>query len=292
MILDLSQPKTDKDHKDNQCFVELWKTHVKFAVQKLWNLDTNRLTPGVDYDLNLPVIRQKGDNTPEHLFKFVSNKPSKMPTFQLFYHLLDNYIPETGIPEEVDTHELSENQAFIKACLQTAPMIYTYNYLKAKGKFHGTEADFEKELDTLWFKLYRREGRGQDSSAFEHVFVGEIRNGEAKAFHNWITLYFYEKAGKIDYEGFVPSKNEKPDPTSHVIPIRFTFKGALKPFSTSFIGTAPEFELSMYTLLFYFGKQDTRVILDDINLNIKIYPFYEKGGDGSKLIGSAFPEIV
>ncbi|CAG8681935.1 1163_t:CDS:2 [Funneliformis caledonium] len=267
---------------------------VTLAVQKLWDLDTNRLTPGVDYDLNLPLALRRGDNTRDHLFKFVSNKPSKMPTFQLFYHLLDNYIPETGIPEEVDTHELSENQAFLKACLQTAPMIYTLNYLKAKGLFQGTEAAFEKALDKIWFKLYRREGVGKDSSAFEHVFVGEVRNGEAKAFHNWITLYFYEKTGKIDYEGFVPSRgrNEKPDPTAHIIPIRFTFKGALKPFSTSFIGTSPEFELAMYTMLFYLGRQDTKARLDDINLNIKIYPFFEKDGDGTKLIGSAFPEIV
>ena len=48
----------------------------------------------------------------------------------------------------------------------------------------------------------------------------------------------------------------------------------------------------MYTLLFYLGKQDTRVTLDDTDLNIKIYPFYEKGGDGEKLIGSAFPMLV
>ena len=29
------------------------------------------------------------------------------------------------------------------------------------------------------------------------------------AFHNWIMLYFYEKAGKIDYEGFIPGRGKK-----------------------------------------------------------------------------------
>ena len=29
------------------------------------------------------------------------------------------------------------------------------------------------------------------------------------AFHNWITFYFYEKSGKIDYEGFMPNKKGK-----------------------------------------------------------------------------------
>lgn len=40
-------------------------------------------------------------------------------------------------------------------------------------------ADFEKQLHKIWFDLYRREGE-DDSSAFEHVFVGEVRDGEAK----------------------------------------------------------------------------------------------------------------
>ncbi|RIA83614.1 Endoribonuclease XendoU [Glomus cerebriforme] len=270
-------------------------SNVKFALEKLWELDENRLEPGVDYALNLTLARGRNDNTSKKLFQFVDGKVGKLPTYQFFYHLLDNYIPQTGIPEEVDNHELKENQAFIKACLQTSPMIYTYNYLKAKNKFTGNLAEFEKQLLKIWFDLYKREGT-DDSSAFEHVFIGEVRDGEAKAFHNWVTFYFYEKAGKIDYEGVVLNKksknNQEPDPNSHVISIRFTFEGAKKPFSTSFVGTSPEFELSMYTLLFYINRQDTRVTLDDVDLNIKVYPFFEKGGDGTRLIGSAFPMIV
>ncbi|GBC08398.1 hypothetical protein RclHR1_08090002 [Rhizophagus clarus] len=267
---------------------------VSLALEKLWELDANRLRPNIDYALNLVLARKKSDNTSKKLFEFVDAKVGKIPTFQLFYHLLDNYIPQTGIPEEVDTHELEENKAFIKACLETAPMIYTYNYIKAKGIFKGNMADFEKQLHKIWFDLYSREGY-DDSSAFEHVFVGEIRDGEAKAFHNWITFYFNEKVGKIDYEGFVSNKKsrheEEPDPNTHIIEIRFTFEGAKKPFSTSFVGTSPEFELSMYTLLHFLRKENVKVTFDDVNLIIKVYPFYEKGGHGERLIGSAFPMV-
>ena len=48
----------------------------------------------------------------------------------------------------------------------------------------------------------------------------------------------------------------------------------------------------MYTLLFLSNRENTRVVLDDIELNIKVYCFYEKDGDGTKLLGSAFPEII
>ena len=116
-------------------------------------------------------------------------------------------------------------------------MIYTFNYLKAKKKFEGGMAEFEKQLHKIWFDLYTREGE-DDSSAFEHIFVGEVRKGAATgmcytlirskfdfiqkinsrefivAFHNWITFYFNEKVGKIDYEGFISNKKNKNEEVS------------------------------------------------------------------------------
>ena len=49
--------------------------------------------------------------------------------------------------------------------------------------------------------------RAMDSSAFEHVFVGETRNrAEVIGFHNWIQFYLQEKRGLVDYKGFFPSR--------------------------------------------------------------------------------------
>jgi hypothetical protein len=42
-------------------------------------------------------------------------------------------------------------------------------------KFSGDLQDFKKKLEFIWFGLYRREVRN-DSSGFEHVFVGEEKN--------------------------------------------------------------------------------------------------------------------
>jgi len=41
-----------------------------------------------------------------------------------------------------------------------------------------------------------------DSSGFEHVFVGEIKEDQVVGFHNWITFYLQEKKGLIDYHGY------------------------------------------------------------------------------------------
>jgi len=129
------------------------------------------------------------------------------------------------------------------------------------------------------------------------VFVGEIRDGEAKGFHNWITLYFYEKAGKIDYEGFIPLNNadrrlHKPDPTSHLITIRFNYQGNYKPFTSAFVGTSPEFELAIYTLLFLLKNNEATAVFDNTEVKIKIFPYFQAGGGGVRLLGSAFPMIL
>lgn len=58
-------------------------------------------------------------------------------------------------------------------------------------------------MKTIWFSLYSR-GKGKiGSSAFEHVFLTELRNGTVSGFHNWIYYYFEEKAGHADYQGYL-----------------------------------------------------------------------------------------
>jgi len=154
------------------------------------------------------------------------------------------------------------------------------------------EREFQAKITTDWFELYKRTV-DRDSSAFEHVFIGEVKEGKAEAFHNWINFYILEKKGDLHFEGYLPSKqdgaNFKPDPTEHVIPMRLNYKGATKPFSTSFIGTSPEFEFALYTLLFYLGHQDTQFVVKDIQVNVKVYDINR---NNTRLIGSAYPEII
>ena len=84
-----------------------------------------------------------------------------------------------------------------------------HQYLNSKGKSPRDLKDFKLQLYDLWFKLYRRTkgSRALDSSGFEHVFVGETRGGtEVLGFHNWIQFYLQEKAGNVDYQGYILGK--------------------------------------------------------------------------------------
>ena len=57
-------------------------------------------------------------------------------------------------------------------------------------------------LFDLWFGFFRRDA-ANDSSGFEHVFVGESDDNETKGFHNWIQFFIEESNNRVDYRGYI-----------------------------------------------------------------------------------------
>jgi len=152
-------------------------------------------------------------------------------------------------------------------------------------------ADFARELYNIWFVLYKREAL-DDSSGFEHVFVGEERDGKVMGMHNWLQIYVEEKKGHFDYKGYIlprrRARGEEPHETEQLITIQFEWFGKLKPVSTSFIGTSPEFEFALYTLCFLLGDEAQNVEVgpyQDVSLRCFSY-----GYGGHKKLGTSFPE--
>jgi poly(U)-specific endoribonuclease len=264
------------------------------AAARLWKLDDQRLVPEVDYSLNLQYGTKPyrtGDNADEALFDAMDLSVLKYPTFKAFSALLDNYERSTGITERVTRHELQENSNFLKLCAKTAPMKYAHKYLAARHLSPADPNKFLQQLSDLWFKLYRR-GTHNDSCGFEHVFVGEERDGKIMGMHNWIQLFHEEKSGHLNYHGFIPARGrhaKRPVDSDQVITIQFSWDGALKPISTSFMGVSPQFELALYTMAFLDGNEDHLCEFEDgrYRVNVKCYSI---GHGNSRKIGTAFPE--
>lgn len=269
------------------------------AIQQMWKLDVNRLTPNVDYSLNVQSGKKpfwKEDAAPDPLFHFVDKAALKRPTYSAFMALLDNYKGQVGEVESVTTHEKNENRTFLKAIMQTAPMQLCHKYLHAKkpGEIPSDATEFMDLLNKTWFDLYRRSrGGGRDSSGFEHVFVGEVKNGSVTGFHNWIQFYMEEKKGNLDYRGYIKPRSRsdaQAGEDDHVLTLQFAWGGVEKFVGTSFIGVSPEFEMAVYTTCFLLGEEENSIILntgtDEFHLNIKCYTM-----DRNK-IGTAFPEAT
>ena len=68
-----------------------------------------------------------------------------------------------------------------------------------------------------------------------------------------------------------------------LITLQFTWKGDAKPIGSSFIGTSPEFELALYTIVFLMQRgSKVRVMVDSYEVEVVCY----RHGDG---IGTAYP---
>uniref|UniRef100_A0A453CJH0 EndoU domain-containing protein n=1 Tax=Aegilops tauschii subsp. strangulata TaxID=200361 RepID=A0A453CJH0_AEGTS len=166
------------------------------ACSRLWELDMNRLVPGKDYRIECgegKKVYQKDDMASENLFSWLGDDVLTKPTYSRFCALLDNYNPHQGYKEVVTQQDKHEEAAFIEEIARTAPIKYLHRYLVLKGVASQDYDDFKAMLTSLWFNLYGRCGNSSCSSAFEHVFVGEIkeqRQGETEVsgFHNWIQV--------------------------------------------------------------------------------------------------------
>lgn len=150
--------------------------------------------PGRDYEIDCGEGKKayrKEDMAEGCLFSWVNEDVFRKPTYARFCSLLDNYDPNSGHKEVVTSEEKQEQAAFIEEISRTAPIKYLHQYLSSKGIVSGNIQEFKRMMTGLWFDLYGRGGTSGSSSAFEHVFVGEIKQQaeqEVCGFHNWLQV--------------------------------------------------------------------------------------------------------
>uniref|UniRef100_A0A3B4AJT8 Uridylate-specific endoribonuclease n=1 Tax=Periophthalmus magnuspinnatus TaxID=409849 RepID=A0A3B4AJT8_9GOBI len=243
---------------------------------EFWRLDTHRMTPGVDYTHSLSgragFVNQGSAVVPDHaalpLFSNVNEtKFQTITTYARLIRLLDNFERSTGVAEQVTADELLEISQFLDAVLQTPVMRRAHQYLVSKRLSSSDLRTFKNQLNLIWFQLYRRQRNSQlDSSGFEHVFVGETRSGnELIGFHNWVQFYLQEKNLHLDYKGFKAGYRDLPDQDDHVLNLQFTWHSVVKPVGSAFIGTSPEFEMALYTVVFLLSTERSTTVLVNID---------------------------
>jgi hypothetical protein len=268
------------------------------AVTRLWSLDENRLIAGVDYALDLQTCkssRDERDMASRPLFRFVKGEAIAKPTFRTFLALLSHYSIVTGQSEDVTDKERREQRDFVDACMNTKCLRYCYQFLRAltkerkDGKFTD-EGSFKRAVHEMWFHLYSRQAHN-DSSGFEHVFVGEIagerhreKAGEVLGMHNWLAIMREEQKGNLNYKGWVRPRRRSRIKTAEseleqVLQLQFEWHGSLKPVGTSLVGTSPEFEISLYMLLLFgAGEGEHTLDVGPYRLTLKLYvqSYYDK----------------
>lgn len=204
---------------------------IRAISSQIWAADSNRITGSdVQYNVN-------GNK----LFTYV-NETRFTGTFARLIALLDNYTPETGIVETCGTPCREEEDAFLDDILQTRPIQLLHDWLSGQGLASSSTTVFKESLRQYWFMKYTRSKGPLDSSGFEHVFLGEIKNNAVSGSHNWVNFYFEEKQGDFIYGPYMSTC------PAETVKFGFTWLGLKKPVSSALIRTSPEAEIALYTL--------------------------------------------
>ncbi|XP_069018465.1 uridylate-specific endoribonuclease C isoform X2 [Embiotoca jacksoni] len=266
---------------------------------ELWRLDVNRMQPGIDYTVSVQgranFVSQGShvvqDRASLPLFSNVDeNKLRNTTTFSLLTRLLDNYERSTGVTEQITTEERTEINLFLDAVLETEVMKRAHKYLVSKGKSNINLRLFKNQLNLIWFQFYHRQrNTGLDSCGFEHVFVGETKSGtEIIGFHNWIQFYLQEKNHHLDYKGYKARQNDLPDQDDHVLNLQFSWHGLVKPVGSAFIGTSPEFEMALFTIVFLMNTDRSTTVLVNIDQCQMELVVIRHG----RSLGTAYPKLI
>jgi poly(U)-specific endoribonuclease len=225
------------------------------------------------------TTRDRADHAAERLFSRLDEKILHKPTFQKFISLMDNYNWATGETEDNTLQEQAEVKEFLDAVFRTRTWSIFSSFLRRNNHpFARDERTLKDKVRQLWFGQYSRARGRPDTSGFEHVFLGESKNGEIGGLHNWVTFYLRERneSAEFDYKGFLVQR------FNVMAAVKFTWKSLWKNAGSLFIGTSPEFDLALYTACFLSrrGRNTCNLELDgcpfiitsfDINQERRIY---------------------
>lgn len=203
------------------------------AVGHAWSVDKpNRMEYGTGgFTLALQSKRDYNgsDRCKWPLFESVDTSHAfwRARTTRAFVALLDNYEREVGKAERQTAEEKREEAELLNAVCATQVMRFAFEWLKTHGKDPRTQklrsmSDFQTLLFDLWLAPYRRVAK-DDSSGFEHVFVGEEKGGEITGLHNWVQYYLEEKKGTINYLGWTGRQDSDYDDDVNLVTVKFAW---------------------------------------------------------------------
>ncbi|GMT31448.1 hypothetical protein PFISCL1PPCAC_22745, partial [Pristionchus fissidentatus] len=259
------------------------------VVNEMRGLDENAAKPGqirLNYQGHTST-RDSSDNAQDRLFQTVDSSLLRKPSYEQFISLMNNFNRNTGETEpNVSANEdKNEKTAFLTTVLSSKPMQRLYAFLKSKGHPFATDpVTWRYWIAQLWFVNYSRARGRADTSGFEHVFIGEVKNDEISGMHNWLRFYMLERDpnAHFDYKGFVVKR------FNMMAAVKFTWEREMKRSGSMLIGTSPEFDMSLYTLCFLSrrGRDTCDVEVNGCPLQITSYDLVQ---NRKVFIGSIFP---
>ena len=303
--------------------------------QELWNLDLENngctvsaknpdgewLDPDADILLDEQEEFSGADDAPNPLFNHVNQNKINLPTYQKLISLLDNYIINARLSEDLlgdNAVEDQEIEEFLQQIMSTQVIQRALSYIKDELGFGFSENEFKQELKRLWFDIFTNHFGGTPvafCSGFEHVFVGEgkARGNGIGGYHSWIKFYLDEKNQRVDFEGFnyddeIHQTSDDGKDFPHVVTMSMTWKilnmnGNLerilnKDLGGFFVGPSPELQIAIPTVAYFenehgiFPGTDQDLELNGALYTLVLYRSTKEDQNRGEHIRSFFPKFL
>ncbi|KAK3923087.1 Poly(U)-specific endoribonuclease-like protein [Frankliniella fusca] len=255
--------------------------------EKLFDEDISN--PGKNIRLNYQSRTQSNslrDAAPEPLLT-VDAEAFNNPTIKALRQLYDNYIADSSFVESITSTEQKEESEFLDKVLDTRVMTDAMEFLADKGYVQKNKRAYKDLLNSIWFTMYSRGGGIIGSSAFEHVFLGELKKDEVSGLHNWVYFANEEENHRADYMGYL--KKLELGKKSNLLKVHYRWSNVIKPSGSMFVGTSPEMEMALYTVCFLTRPDDRcPMSLGGKTFGIQTYT-YRLNRNRGVVIGSAYP---
>jgi hypothetical protein len=175
--------------------------------QEIWNADQQHCglkaikkgdpIDSATKDHGYVIVDEKDVNDKDHkVIVEVHIPPSKMKSYKLVEALFNNYVldqtkPEVDTLEDLKVEE-QEIQSFIEYAYKTPPMQKARDYYSEQTKKKVTDDEWWAIIERVWFDQFDS-GKNEDLSGFEHVIVGEQKQGKVQGYHFWYKYYLDEQ---------------------------------------------------------------------------------------------------
>ncbi|MBD2341226.1 hypothetical protein H6G64_30105 [Calothrix sp. FACHB-156] len=216
------------------------------------------------------VVDEKKNALQDHkLLVEVVIPPAKEESYTRVATLFNNYTLDQTKPEINKPEEAKEVQEFIEAVYKSPPMQVARNYVSQQYLQRGvkdeelTDNEWWAILQRVWFEQFD-DGMNKDLSGFEHVLVGEQKQGKVQGYHFWYKYYLDENfvfEGKMsDSIDFLGWQGNEGDETPDVVTLSYRwrafdyekkkFRPLTKPIGGFWVGPSAEGLMAIGTVRF------------------------------------------
>lgn len=179
-------------------YQDIWDADQTHAGLKAIQPGTE-ITPALTAHGYVVVNKEANAGANHRVIEEVVLPDGKAPTYALAKKLFNNYTLDQTKLENDFPEEEAEVQAFLDKVHDCPPMARARAYVAEQSGEDVSKDQWWAILQRVWFERFEM-GNNKDLSGFEHVIVGEQKQGKVQGYHSWYKYYLDERFRRDDEE--------------------------------------------------------------------------------------------